>query len=91
MTEKNANAHGLTWQETGWPPILGNNDPFGFGAFFMAAMMLPLEGTHHGVTFRDGIPQSGVYRILLDAGETQQPSEARAMFIPPEAIAAMFR
>jgi hypothetical protein len=70
---------------------VSGEDPFGFGVLIMMAMMLPLEGTHHVITFGNGIPQDGVYRMRIDAIDSKRLSQARAMFLPPEAIAEMLR
>jgi hypothetical protein len=92
VTRATAKARGLDWQVTGWPPTsVPGEDPLGLGVLFMAAMMLPLEGTHHVITFGNGIPQDGVYRIHLDAADSKRLSQARAMFLPSEAIAEMFK
>jgi hypothetical protein len=93
VSRQTAETQGIDWQPViGWPPTsVPGEDPYGFGVQFMTAMMLPIDGTHHVIRFSNGIPQDGLYRIHLDAADTNTHSKARAMFLPPEAVAEMLR
>jgi hypothetical protein len=73
----------------GWPAEYSGEDEFGFGVAFLTLFMLPMDGVHHMIFFADGIPQEGIYRVVLDAAGASQASEARAMFLPSEALKAM--
>jgi len=83
VSKNNAQAAGISWEATEWPPRANPGDEWaGLGELFALASMLPIRGTHQFITFTGGVQQRGRYVIEVDARGVDRPSAIRAMFLP---------
>lgn len=85
VTQENAKANGLEWEQARYPPNdTGGDDPFGalFAGAYLSAIMLPVDGMHHQIMFPAGIRQAGTYTVEADARRSSATADVSAMFVP---------